>query len=84
VAAGERVFLLADRTRPLGRLALYDPVRDTLVRLGEARAQEPWTSVWAAGRYVLWDGGAGSYSWLDLGSGPAPPAPALDDLRVTP
>jgi hypothetical protein len=83
VMAGERVFLLADRTRPLGGLTLYDPARNTLTRLGDTRAQLAWNKFWAAGRYVLWDdGSAEGYRWLDLGPQPAPPARGLDDLHV--
>jgi hypothetical protein len=81
--AGERAFLLVDRSRPLGDLALYDPVRNTLSRLGSAQGIQPWTRVWAAGRYVLWDDGSqDAYQWLDLGPQPVPPARTLDDLHV--
>jgi hypothetical protein len=83
VAAAGPAFLLADRTRPLGDLALYDPVRDVLTHLGRAHARRPLTLVWAAGRYALWDGGNGDYRFLDLGPQPAPPGLTLDDLRVT-
>jgi hypothetical protein len=85
VAAADRVFLLADRTRPAGNLVVYDPARNVLTNLGSARAWGPWTQLWAAGRYVLWnDGGPDGYRLLDLGPQPAPVFPALDDLNVTP
>jgi len=84
VAAGERAFLLADRTRPLGDLAVYDPVRNVLTHVGSAHAWRPMTRLWAAGRYALWDDGSDGYRLLDLGPQPAPPGLTLDDLRVTP
>jgi hypothetical protein len=83
VAAGERVFLLGDASRPVGELRLYDPVHEVITTLGRTHAGTPWTRVWAAGRYVLWDaGGTGDHRLLDLGPQPAPPTRALDDLRV--
>jgi hypothetical protein len=84
VAAADRVFLLADRTRPAGNLAVYDPARNVLTNLGSARAWGAWTRLWAAGRYVLWnDGSPDGYRLLDLGPQPAPVFPTLDDLNVT-
>jgi hypothetical protein len=84
VAATDRAFLLADRTRPLGDLAVYDPVRNVLTHLGRAHAWRPATRLWAAGHYVLWDDGSpDGYPLLDLGPSPAPPSLTLDDLRVT-
>jgi hypothetical protein len=83
VAAAGPAFLLADRTRPLGDLALYDPARGVLAHLGRAQAWRPLTKLWAAGRYALWDDGGPGYRLLDLGPQPAPPDLTLDDLRVT-
>jgi hypothetical protein len=84
VAAADRMFLLADRTRPLGDLAVHDPVRNVTAHLGRAHAWRPLTRLWAAGRYVLWDDGSpDGYPLLDLGPQPAPPSLTLDDLHVT-